>query len=175
VEQALLPHLTTAALIVMAEPHNLDSMDALHSALFSSGRPVLFVPSRAPALTPFGRHVAIAWKPRPQARRAIKQSAPWLKAAQQVSILCVNERDIVHDADEAFQLLAEMGCAAETRHLVTNRAEHVATRLLQEVEAIGADLIVMGAYRFGEVVEFVFGGVTREILDQSRWPVILMH
>lgn len=48
-------------------------------------------------------------------------------------------------------------------------------RLLADAEARAADCIVMGAFRFGQVFERVFGGVTHEILARTRLPVFMMH
>lgn len=164
-----------AALIVIAQPHNLDSADALYEAIFHSGRPVLFVPPQSATLSTFGRHVAIAWKPRPQARRAIDHAGPWLRAADRISVICVNERDVAHDADEVIRQLQALGCSADIRHVATSPGEHVCTRIVSEVTALGADSIVMGAYRFGQAIEWAFGGVTYEMLKSSRWPIFLKH
>jgi len=35
--------------------------------------------------------------------------------------------------------------------------------------------VVMGAYRFGMIAEWFFGGVTREILHNASIPIFLMH
>ena len=43
------------------------------------------------------------------------------------------------------------------------------------VADLGADLLVMGAYGHSRLREFVFGGVTREILRHMTLPVLMSH
>ncbi|OCC05445.1 hypothetical protein BA190_08470 [Labrys sp. WJW] len=176
---AVAPTLVTEAknanLIVIAAPHNMDSVDALHAAIFNTHRPVLFVPTQMPVPTDLGRHLAIAWKPCSQARRAILGALPWLRAASTVSVVAVDEPSITPNTPEAIKLLASYGIIAHAIHLRTAPGEHVADRLLQELGVLRANALVMGAYRFGELVEWIFGGVTREILHRSRLPVFLSH
>jgi len=38
-----------------------------------------------------------------------------------------------------------------------------------------ADLIVVGAYGHGRLREWVFGGVTRTVLEGTRTPVLFSH
>ena len=44
---------------------------------------------------------------------------------------------------------------------------------MDEAEAIGADLLVMGAYSQSRVRERVLGGVTRAIMDRADLPVLM--
>ena len=175
VTSSLVAEIKGAALIVVAQPHNLDSVDVLHAALFNTGRPVLFVPTRGPLLSPLSAHILVAWKSTPQARRAITHTLPWLRAAKHVTVVSVNEAKIPQASVEGIRILEDQGISADIRHARTDRGEHIADRLLAEAEEIGASAIVMGAYHFGEVVEYVFGGVTREILHRTRIPVFMTH
>ena len=68
-----------------------------------------------------------------------------------------------------------MGYSAEVREASAGRDEHIAVRLLSEAEAVNADSLVMGAFRFGQIYEWVFGGVTYEVLNRTRLPVFMMH
>ncbi|MCT4492246.1 universal stress protein [Bosea minatitlanensis] len=72
-------------------------------------------------------------------------------------------------------MLREHGIAAEVKRARAERGQHIALRILSEAEALGADSIVMGAFRFGQIFEWVFGGVTHEVLRRTRLPVFLMH
>lgn len=165
----------TAALIAIAAPHNVDSVDALHAAIFSTNRPVLFIPTGMPVPSDLGRHIAIAWKPRPQARRAILNTLRWLGAASKVSVIAVDEPETSPNTPEVLELLDHYAIAARAFHVRTRAGQHIADRLLEETQALGADSLVMGAYRFGELVEWIFGGVTREVLHRSTLPVFLAH
>ena len=76
ITSSLIPEVKDAALIVIAQPNNLDSADALHAAIFNTHRPVLFVPLKGGLPLAFGEHMVIAWKPRTQARKAILHVLP---------------------------------------------------------------------------------------------------
>jgi enolase len=171
----LLAEVKDAALIVIAQPHNLDSADALHAAIFNAGRPVLFVPTEGSLPSTLGDHMMIAWKPRTQARKAIMRTLPWLYAAKRVTVVAVDEVDTAQDCGEVLGLLKEYGIDAEVRHVRTEHGQHIAVRLLSEAAAVEADSLVMGAFRFGQIFEWVFGGVTHEVLNRTPMPVFMMH
>ena len=175
ITSSLIPEVKDAALIVIAQPNNLDSADALHAAIFNTRRPVLFVPLKGGLPLALGDHMVIAWKPRTQARKAIQQVLPWLKAANRVTIITVSESRAAQDCDEVLRLLDQHGISAEVRGASAGRDEHIAVRLLSEAEAVNADSLVMGAFRFGQIYEWVFGGVTHEVLNCTRLPVFMMH
>ncbi|CAM5459913.1 Enolase [Afipia felis] len=172
---SLIADIKNAILIAVAQPHNLDSADALHTAIFNTGRPVLFVPTDAVLPPALGDHIAIAWKPRTQARKAVMRTIPWLKAAKRVTIVTVDEAEIMTDCAEVLALLKQHDISAQIRSVRTQPGQHIGRRLLSEIDAISADAIVMGAFRFGQIFEWVFVGVTHEVLRNTRVPVFLMH
>lgn len=175
ITSSLLEEVKDAALIAIARPHNLDSADALHAAIFNTGHPVLYVPTEGTLPATLGDHMIIAWKPRTQARKAVMRSLPWLHAAKRVTIVTVDEPLETQDCREVLRLLEEHDISADVRNVRTDQGQHIAARLLSEAEAVSADSIVMGAFRFGQIFEWVFGGVTHEILNRTRVPVFMMH
>jgi enolase len=175
VTSSLLAAAKDAALITIAQPHNLDSVDALHAAIFNAGRPVLFVPTEGALPATLGEHLVIAWKARTQARKAIVWTMPWLAAAKRLTVVIVDEAEPRQESAEILSLLNDHDLSAEVRCVQTQRGQHIAARLLREAEAVGADALVMGAYRFGQLFEWVFGGVTHEALRQTRIPIFIMH
>lgn len=175
VTSSLIAEVKDAALIAIAQPHNLDSADALHAAIFNTGRPVLFVPTEGSLPSTLGEHIVIAWKPRTQARKAIMRTIPWLRAAKHITIVAVDEAEAAQDCAEVLGLLKDQGVSAAVRHVRTQPGQHIGARLLSEAEAVAADSIVMGAFRFGQIFEWVFGGVTHEVLRHTRLPVFMMH
>ena len=175
ITSSLIPEVKDAALIVIAQPNNLDSADALHAAIFNTHRLVLFVPLKGGLPLALGEHMVIAWKPRTQARKAILHVLPWLKAAKRVTIVTVSEPRAAQDCEEVLRLLNQHEISAEVRQATARKDEHIAVRLLSEAEAINADSLIMGAFRFGQIYEWVFGGVTHEVLNRTRLPVFMMH
>jgi nucleotide-binding universal stress UspA family protein len=47
--------------------------------------------------------------------------------------------------------------------------------LLAEAHAVGADLLVIGAYAHRPLVEAVLGGVTRTMLHTADIPLFMQH
>lgn len=47
--------------------------------------------------------------------------------------------------------------------------------LIEKAKALGADLIVSGAYSHSRMRELVFGGFTRTLLTACDLPVLLLH
>ena len=47
--------------------------------------------------------------------------------------------------------------------------------LLSAAEADKSDLLVMGAYSHSRLREYILGGATRHILDESNLPVFMAH
>jgi nucleotide-binding universal stress UspA family protein len=162
-----------ADLLVLARPEEADGEVALQAAIFETGRLLLLVPSTAGASPGFGRHVAIAWKASDQAGRTVTAAIPWLKHAARVSVL---EADAPASPthDDAFALLGDHGIAAAPVPVEHGTAS-VADALLRRAHAIGADCLVMGAYRHSRLREAVLGCVTRDMLKHADLPLFMRH
>ncbi len=50
-----------------------------------------------------------------------------------------------------------------------------ASQLVDAARAMDSDLIVMGAYSHSRLQEYVFGGVTKEMLETLARPVFMAH
>lgn len=175
VEEIVAERGKTADLLVIVRPAEAEGKDALHAAIFETGKPLLLVPPVSGAVAPFGHHMAIAWKTSDQAERAVTASIPWLKQADRVSLLLVGkEGEPPRSADDVLALLDPHGIKAEP--LLLDRGEDsVGVRLLRAAHEMGADCLVMGAYRHNRVVEMILGGVTRHMLGHADLPVFMLH
>ena len=166
-----------ATLIVLARPHDMDAGDAWHAALFESHRPLLVPPdwSRPAGRRALADRIAVAWRPTDQARRAVRQAAPWLAQASSIVVLLVAEHDgDVVDTSEIDALMAELGLDYDTS---VRAADHrdPGEALLLMVEELGAEALVMGAYRHNEWLEWALGGTTRQVLARARIPLLMAH
>jgi nucleotide-binding universal stress UspA family protein len=141
-----------------------------------AGRPVLVAPPAGPRLS--GKKVVVAWKDSREARRALSDSIPFLEAAEGVLILEICDEDGLDDAgirtDDIVAALGRRNIAAEPK--VTLHAHEAASqRIVEEATAFGADLIVLGCYGHSRLGEWVFGGVTRDLLSQDEVYLLLSH
>ncbi|MEO8114766.1 MAG: universal stress protein, partial [Phenylobacterium sp.] len=66
------------------------------------------------------------------------------------------------------------GVAARAKVLMASQ-ERAAAELNIAAQEIGADLIVAGAYGHSRLGEWVFGGVTRELLRGGERFLLLSH
>jgi nucleotide-binding universal stress UspA family protein len=164
-----------AELVVIARPRNRDGHDALHSVIFHTQRPLLFVPSQQSSRQHIlGRHMAIAWRPSNHTRLAVEKALPWLKMAEQVTVIAVHKTHATASHEKILAFLESQGIQAASR-TVASGDKTTGERLIIEANAVGADCLVMGAYRYGSLVEAVFGGVTRHVLTKSNVPALLIH
>ena len=141
-----------------------------------TGRPVLTVPPGIQSLT--GKRVAIAWKDTREARRAVQDALPFLLGAKEVLIVEVTETGSVEDSMRRLKDVARY----LSRHGVTALAEWVrpiegtaSNALLRLVEEQSIDLIVSGAYGHTRLGEWIFGGMTQDLLAQSPVCCLLSH
>jgi nucleotide-binding universal stress UspA family protein len=147
------------------------------SVLFGSGRGCLFIPPRLDAPKNYDT-VLIAWNNTREAAHAVAEALPFLSKAQQVVVAIVEEAG----ASEQFKKepgadigrhLSRHGVRAEIRHI--DGWSDPAEALLNETRAIGADLVVMGAYGHSRFREWMAGGVTRRMLSDCPVPVLVVH
>jgi nucleotide-binding universal stress UspA family protein len=144
---------------------------AVGDLLMTAGRPVLVLPHSATSID-FGS-ILIAWKDGREARRAVADALPFLKAAKQVTLVHVRESE-AEDSSIArvtsYLERHEVECGV--RMLEGGGAD---TELSDEAMREGTDLIVAGAYGHSRFREWVFGGVTRALLARSDVACLLSH
>jgi nucleotide-binding universal stress UspA family protein len=138
------------------------------TAILKTGRPVLVVPPGVDTLK--GERILIGWKECREARRAVQDALPLLRAAKSVTILEVCDEGAEGAArqhvDDVAQYLSRHRITAGTV-LGTAAAGPVAGQLVNFARADGADLIVSGGYGHSRLGEWIFGGVTRGLLKSS--------
>ena len=144
--------------------------------LLKLGRPALLV---APGIASLrAEHVVVAWKDTREARRAVLDAIPFLRAAKRVSVVEVctgdQERNAIAGIDDVVRYLARHGITADARpipHHDRSDADHLIQFALNE----DADLLVAGAYGHSRLGEWIFGGMTRDILASSPLCCLMSH
>lgn len=149
--------------------------DFVTSVLVGSGKPGLVLPFIGAGAT-LGDTVLIAWKPSPEAARAVTAALPLLQRARRVHLASWSEAP---PADSAAPLpiqdfLTRHGIAT-TLHAGNAPSGEVGELLLSLAADVQADLLVMGCYGHGRAREWVLGGATRTILRSMTLPVLLTH
>ncbi len=154
-------------------PSNLDLL-SVEAALFSTGRPVLIVPQEAPVA--IGEKVLIGWnRSGPAARAFHAAKALLLERAQRVRLLSVTTgAKQGPPAEDIGDNLAWHGIQAEIRELSPDYRS-IGEVLLAEAGAIGADLLIMGAYSRSRLRQLILGGVTQHVLTRASVPVFMAH
>jgi universal stress protein family protein len=163
-------------LVVIAQPSASSaslSLMSFETALFGTSRPVLMVPE-GPSTDIFYRPI-IAWDASPEAARAVGYALPLLAQVRgSVEVFCANGDRQRVDAEELLRYLGWHGIAGKPT-LPDDLSRSVSASLLAQAGASRAGLIVMGAYSHGHYRQFLFGGVTREVIQHARIPVLLAH
>ncbi|HEV7264243.1 MAG TPA: universal stress protein [Falsiroseomonas sp.] len=151
---------------------------AVEAALFTSGRPVLVVPSIW-AGGSVGRRALVGWNGSREAARAVNDALPLLKDAENVTVLTINAQATPDGHGEEPGADIALHLARHDLQVTVRRiagAEISAgDMLLNEVADLGADLIVMGGYGHSRLRELVLGGATRTLLGQMTVPVVMSH
>lgn len=149
----------------------------VESALFASGRPVLLAPPRWKPRE-IGQNIIIAWKPTREAARALAEAGDLIADANRVAVVRIDTDQTRDDCQAAGGDVA----AHLERRGVDVRAcvlapigRSEARAILDHAAAIDADLIVMGGFGRSRMSEFIFGGMTREIVRTATVPILLAH
>ena len=142
------------------------------------GRPLLVAPPEMVRLD--AANVLVAWKDTRESRRAVADAMPFLRRASKVYLveICDNKAALpaatARLEDVAGYLLRHGITAIASAHIAEREAE-AAAQLLDIAELEKADLIVAGAYGHSRFQEWVFGGFTRALLEQTARAVLFSH
>ncbi|WP_454887889.1 universal stress protein [Sphingomonas oryzagri] len=172
-EQSIRERAADADLIVLARGHDMDTGDAFHAALFEAKKPLLLVPAhwRAPAGRGF-EHIAIGVEDDATERAAIAAARPWLRVASRITAIRIEE---THEPDKLGREALGEDIDVEW-HVAARRHDiELGAQIAEEAEAVGAELLVCGAYRHNSLIEWLFGGTTRHLLSASNLPVLMAH
>jgi nucleotide-binding universal stress UspA family protein len=146
------------------------------AVLLRAGRPVLLVPPGVTSLA--GKRIALAWKDTREARRAIADALPFLQKAETVAVVefCEpgEEASARHRLDDVMQFLL--------RHDVRTAYQRVrpidvtvTNALFRFVQDDAIDLIVAGGYGHTRLGEWIFGGVTHDLVTNGPVCCLLSH
>lgn len=142
------------------------------TVLFESGRPVLLAPPVVPET--IGDTVVVAWNGSTETARALAFARPLLEDARRIVVLSV-EGGMVDgpEGPEVVRALRRVGLKAENRHVA--QEGDAGRSILLECRALGADLLIKGAYTQSRLRQMIFGGATSLIIQMAHLPVLMAH
>src|SRR5262249_34868547 len=147
--------------------------------LFVTGRPVVFVPPDE-SLRTLGRHIVVAWNSSRPAARSLNDALPLIERADRVTILMINPSGFIggHEGPPGEQMLEHLkrhGATVDAVRIEEVARDKIADRLQSEARALGADLIVAGAFGHPRLWEKMLGGVTHDLLARMTLPIFMSH
>lgn len=161
-------------LIVVSRPAKKTSQVArlfLNEALLSTARPVLVLPKRRRKVS--AERIVIAWNQSVEAMRTVVAAMPLLRAAESVTLAtCGPETRLGPKCKHVIRYLESWGVEAKATR---TKGSDVTKELLEAVESNDAGLLVMGAYSRHRLRERIFGGVTRDMLNEADVPLFALH
>jgi nucleotide-binding universal stress UspA family protein len=177
--ETLISEARCADLIVIEKSKRSENMYRVANAggaILGAGRPFLVVPASVKSLA--ADHVVVGWKDTREARRAIQDALPFLHEAKRVTIveICDNDKKEAarHGVDDVVQYLARHRIKAEARvemRLLGSGADQI----IGFAEDVDADLLVSGSYGHSRLNEWIFGGMTRDLLTSSPICCLMSH
>lgn len=141
-----------------------------------AGGPVIAVPDTSSTVS-VGRKVLVAWNGSRESARAVRDALPLLTQADQVAGLIVDHPAAARDGEQVLEtFLRRHGCrSVQVQRLPEGGRSPTEVILQHAAHVVQADLIVMGLYGHSRLREFILGGVSRSMLDDSPIPLLLSH
>ena len=142
------------------------------------GRPLLIVPDAANWLDL--RSALVAWKDTTEARRAIADALPMLRKAKDVTVAAIVEQGgglpaATSRIKDVVAWLSHHGISASARVEDRDGDRDAPAQLDDMAAAVGAGIIVAGAYGHSRFRELILGGMPQHLLTQSTRCALLSH
>jgi nucleotide-binding universal stress UspA family protein len=148
----------------------LDSSDLVMVA----GRPLFLVPPEVEYLKL--DNVLVAWKDTREARRAVVDALPLLHKAKDVSVVEIVEGGASRSA--AQERVSDVVAWLKRHDILAFPKVLGAASEAEQIDRIwktDADLVVAGAYGHARLRQWVFGGVTHNLITRSQRCSFLAH
>lgn len=160
-------HARAADLIVTSAPSEgrAAALD-LGTVLLAAGRPVLVSAGKLEPVK--AEQVVVGWKDAREARRAVTDALPFLVGANDVIVASVvegNSQEVLPGLSDTVRFLIKHGAKARSRIIPSTSDVDAGDELLSLALECGADLVVSGGFGHSRLREWVFGGVTRTLMD----------
>jgi len=162
-----------ACVIAPTDSESGDAMAVAEAVLLQSGKATMVVPHDVEM--PLIKTVAIGWNASKEAASAVAHAMPLLEDADKVVVMSGIDDSLTEEKLSVFvDSLRWHGVKAEGKSFDASSGS-VSGRLQAEAREAGAQLLVLGAYSHSRFRESIFGGVTDDVLTETRIPVLMAH
>ena len=149
--------------------------EAVNGILFHT--PIGLMLNRMPMQPPSS--VFVAWDSSEAAAAAVHFALPLLRAAEQVTIACFDPvtTEEMQGADPGADVagwLSHQSCSVTLSQFPSGGRE-IGQCIQDRARETGSDLVVMGGYGHARLIETVFGGTTRTMVEQTDMAVLMAH
>ena len=145
-------------------------------AILKMGRPTLVVPEGVDSLR--AEHIVIGWKDTREARRTVLDALPFLQEATRVTIVEAcgpgEEKTALGRLDDVARYLSYHRIKGGPKVMLEQKGSG-AQQLIRIAQEERADLLVTGAYGHSRLGEWMFGGMTRELMAASPICCLMSH
>lgn len=144
--------------------------------LFDAGLPTIVLPDKLSKPLSLDK-VLIGWYPSAHSARAIRDCLPLVNQSSDIRIAIVDSS--VYDygpvpGDDVASFLARKGLKV-TVEQISGNDRGVASGLKQASIDLDTELMVIGAYGHSRMRETLFGGTTKEMLDNPPCALLMSH
>jgi nucleotide-binding universal stress UspA family protein len=176
-DQCILKAARLADLIVLNRKLDADPVPDMRlvatKVALKARRPVVAVPDSQTGFNIRGRAL-VAWDGSDAAANTLVSVVPLLQKASIVRVLVADDGTIEGSASDAATYLSRHGVHAEI-HVVKGGLTTTDRLIANQAKQWRADYVVMGAFSHRPAMEFLFGGVTRHMLNHSPIALVFGH
>lgn len=153
-------------------------LQAVNGALFESARPLLLLPRANPGvLQP--KSVLLAWDSSLEAARAVSASLEIMARADEVHVVIIDPAPgpglgSGEPGADIGAYLARHGVKVSVDQ-TPSAGKKISEAIAQRAGDVAADLLIMGAYGHSRLSERIFGGVTKDFINEPSMPVLMAH
>lgn len=147
------------------------------AALFEGHTPTLILPDNATPV-PRPKRILVGWNESIEALSATRAALPLLRQADAVHVVVIDPP--AHGPSRSdpggllSQYLARHDVPVEI-DVLSKTLPRISDVLSRHATDMNAELVVMGAYGHSRFREAIFGGATRNMLEQTTLPVLMAH
>lgn len=174
-------HARFSDLVVLPKPYgpdaNYEEPAIAEAVMFDAQVPVLVLPDGMSDWEQPQR-VAVGWNESDESLRAVRNSIPMLATAATTFVSVIDPPQHGQDRSDpgglVAQYLARHGVRCEI-DVLTRSMPHISDILIRHLTDRDIDMLVMGAYGRARWSEAMFGGATRDMLENCPVPLFMAH